>query len=457
MRNKPIILIVDDTQAGQDTLEALLFLDDYQLLFAANGQDALDQAARFAPDLILLDIMMPGMDGFEVCRRLRANIHSSDIPIVMVTALDDRDSRLDGIQAGADDFITKPFDRAELRARIHTITRLNRYRHILAERTRFDKLIELSPDGILISTLQGSIKLANPTALHLLQVEKEIDLLDLQFFSFLAVDQVKYCIGILEELAAGTQNRVYFETYFKQNDGSYLPVDIHAGITQWDDQPHIQIIVRDISTRKKAEENLQRAINDLEQALDETIEGWARALELRDQEAEDHTRRVTEMTMHLCEIMGVHESELVHIRRGAILHDIGKIGIPDAILLKETSLREEERYLMQKHPQYAYKMLSAIFFLRPAAIIPLCHHERWDGTGYPSGLAGEQIPLAARIFSVVDVFDALTSDRPYHAAWSKERALEYIRSQTGKHFDPAVVKAFLMDPETIDRIRLTSV
>ena len=189
--------------------------------------------------------------------------------------------------------------------------------------------------------------------------------------------------------------------------------------------------------------NLQRSKFELEMAYDATIEGWSRALDLRDQETEGHTLRVSELTTRLAQAMGLKGEETVHIRRGALLHDIGKMGVPDSILLKPDQLSSEEWEIMKRHTVYAFEMLWPIEFLRPAIDIPYCHHERWDGTGYPRQLKGEQIPLSARIFAVVDVWDALTSDRPYRKAWSRQKALDYILEQTGKHFDPAAVELFL--------------
>jgi len=190
-------------------------------------------------------------------------------------------------------------------------------------------------------------------------------------------------------------------------------------------------------------EGLQRANTDLIMAYDATIEGWSRALDLRDRETEGHSQRVTEMTLNIARALGMSEEKLVHVRRGALLHDIGKMGVPDAILLKPGKLSDEEWVVMRMHPQFAFDMLAPIAYLRPALDIPYGHHEKWDGSGYPAGLKGEQIPLPARIFAVVDVYDALTSDRPYRKAWAKEKALEHIRSEAGTHFDPRVVEAFL--------------
>ncbi|AEV28040.1 PAS domain S-box [Sphaerochaeta pleomorpha str. Grapes] len=188
---------------------------------------------------------------------------------------------------------------------------------------------------------------------------------------------------------------------------------------------------------------LQKSHAELFQAYDSTIEGWSQALDLRDKETQDHSLRVTEMTVALCRISGMSSRSLVHIRRGALLHDIGKMGIPDSILLKTDSLSESDWAIIKKHPDYAYALLYPIEYLRPALDIPYCHHEKWDGTGYPRGLKGEEIPLAARLFAVVDVWDALLSDRPYRKGWPQEKVYDYIQSLSGTHFDPDAVDLFL--------------
>ncbi len=190
-------------------------------------------------------------------------------------------------------------------------------------------------------------------------------------------------------------------------------------------------------------ERMQRSNAELLIAYEATLEGWSRAITLRDEETEEHTRRVTDLTVALAQAVGLSDEEIVHIRRGALLHDIGKIGVPDSILRKPGPLTEGEWAIMRRHPSWAYEMLQPIAYLRRALEIPYLHHERWDGSGYPLGLRGEQIPISARIFAVVDMFDALTSDRPYRKAWSREEALEYIRQQSGKALDPYVVDVFL--------------
>jgi putative two-component system response regulator len=187
---------------------------------------------------------------------------------------------------------------------------------------------------------------------------------------------------------------------------------------------------------------LREANTQLLSAYEATIEGWSHAMDLRDRETEGHSQRVTQLTVKMSQALGLGNDDIMHIRRGALLHDMGKIGVPDAILHKPGPLTDDEWILMRKHPQFAFDMLYPIEYLRPALEIPLSHHEKWDGTGYPRGLKGEEIPLAARMFSVVDVWDALTSDRPYRPAWSEEEALKYIREQSDKHFDPQAVDLF---------------
>jgi putative two-component system response regulator len=317
------ILIVDDEYSGRETLQSVLEGEGYHLIMAENGIQAIEKAKAHRPDVILLDVMMPGMTGFEVCERIRSDPQVAEIPIIIITALDDRSSLLTGLKSGADDFITKPFDRFELRARLIGITRLNRYHKLVDER-----------------------------------------------------------------------------------------------------------------------EKLQQAHEHLLKSYDDTIAGWSRAMDLRDRETEGHSQRVTELSLKLAKAFGIPENELAHIRHGALLHDMGKLGIPDAILQKPDQLTSDEWMVMRTHPQLAYDMLYPIEYLRAALDIPYCHHEKWDGTGYPRGLKGTEIPVAARIFAVVDVWDAITSDRPYRPAYTIDEALAHIRSQTGRHFDPQVVDVF---------------
>jgi response regulator RpfG family c-di-GMP phosphodiesterase len=189
-------------------------------------------------------------------------------------------------------------------------------------------------------------------------------------------------------------------------------------------------------------ENLEEAKSELEVAYDATLEGWVRALDLRDEETEGHTQRVTEMSLRLAKAAGITNGDLPSVWRGALLHDIGKIAIPDSVLNKPGPLDDEEWMLMKMHPIYARQLLSPIEYLRASMEIPYRHHEKWDGSGYPEGLKGEEIPFSARMFAIIDVWDALRSDRPYRKAWSDDEAWDYIKTQAGKHFDPALVDLF---------------
>jgi len=226
----------------------------------------------------------------------------------------------------------------------------------------------------------------------------------------------------------------------------YVDNRAHAGIFKENDLELISAFADQAAVAidsARLFEDLQESHRELEKAYQATLEGWVRALDMRDKETEGHTQRVTILTQRLARSMGVNDDALVNITRGALLHDIGKMAIPDGILLKPSQLTDDERMLIQKHPVYAYEMLSPIAFLVPAIDIPYCHHEKWDGSGYPRGLRGKEIPFAARIFPVIDVWDALTSNRPYRKALPQYEVRARIKADSGKHFDPVVVDAFM--------------
>jgi PAS domain S-box-containing protein len=602
------ILIVDDEPIGRETLAALLYDQGYYLAFAETGAAALVQATALQPDLMLLDVMMPELDGFMVCRRIRADPFLAELPIILLTALDDRDSRLVGLDAGADDFISKPFDRIELRMRIRAIMRLNRYRRLQHERVKFERVVELAPNGLLILDAQGIIQLANPAMGRLLNAPTPaLDAISIH--TIVADASAASLVQELQQIIADSSYIARFESVLVRPNGTLVPVVIDACSIEWDGVRAVQVSMRDISERTHAEsqrqhllerlsalrmidrmitanlelhvilrvvldqaiehlavaaaavlrrqpqtqtfayavlrghphsalrqqtlrlgegyggqvalarrtlnlddlaetpdapltiplsvyygvplivkgqvegvlevfsdqavavdaawlefletlasqfaiaidhaalfESMWRANNELSLAYTHTLEGWARALELRDKETEGHAQRVTEMTLALARTLGVGEDDLVHIQRGALLHDIGKMGVADSILLKPGPLTDDEWQIMHKHPSYAYDMLAPIAYLKPALAIPYCHHEKWDGTGYPRGLKGEAIPFAARIFAIVDVWDALRSDRPYRKGWPEEQVRAHLIANSGTHFDPQIVEVFLRRP-----------
>ena len=441
----PCVLIVDDTPAARKTLESLLKTEGYRLEFASSGVEALKAAARLKPDLILLDVMMPEMDGYEVCRQLRVAPEISQVPIIMVTALDDRASRLRGLEAGADDFLAKPIDWAELRARTRTIIRLNRYRLLYAQRSRYELLIRLSPDGIVMVSAAGRILLTNEAAEALLIPGGEgTDICGSSLQGFLLESESARFFEAFVRVISGQAPLERLETWLqREGDTPPVAVEISLGRHEWEELPAVQCLIRDITGRKEAELERSRLYRELTDAYDVTIETLALALELRGRDMGGHGRRVADMTVKVARGMGIDEDEIINIRRGAFLHDIGKIAIPDSILHKPGPLSAEEWTVMRRHPEVACELLSQISFLRPAVVIPGFHHEKWDGSGYPRGLRGEDIPLPARIFAVVDVWDALSSERVYEPAWPVERVVAYCRDHSGSHFDPRVVDAFL--------------
>lgn len=230
---------------------------------------------------------------------------------------------------------------------------------------------------------------------------------------------------------------------FRKKDGKIIYGLMSARMLKMNGEDHLLSITRDISERIEAEQTLQDAHSQVEKAYEATLQGWARALELREHETAYHSRRVVELSLKIGRQLGFSSQNLKDLQRGALLHDIGKMGVPDGILLKPGPLSSDEWVIMRQHPENAYILLKDVDYLREALEIPYSHHEHWDGTGYPRGLKGEEIPLSARIFTIVDVWDALLSDRPYRPAWNKQAVLKYLEEQSGKLFDPEIVKIFI--------------
>jgi putative nucleotidyltransferase with HDIG domain len=303
---------------------------------AGDGLEALEKVRRDPPDLVLLDVMMPKVTGFDVCQQLKADAKTKMIPVVIITALADIDNKVKGLELGADDFLTKPFHRQELLVRVSNLVRLKR-------------------------------------------TNDELD-----------------------EYRKGLENKVQERT-----------------------------------------EELARSLETINKAYEETLVALGTVLDSRDVETEAHSRRVNAYTIRLCQALGITEPQLSKMARGALLHDVGKIGIPDGIIWKPGPLGPEEWTLMRKHPQYGRDIVSRITFLQDAVPIVYGHHEKYDGSGYPQGLKGDEIPLGARVFAVADAFDAITTPRPYKAArpvsWAKKEILRLART----HFDPDLAKSFV--------------
>lgn len=345
MKNIPVILVVDDQIQNIELLEAFLIPQGYDILRAQSGDEALLKLKDHAIDLILLDVMMPGMDGFEVTRRVRENPAFRQLPIMLVTALREMDDHLKGVEAGCDDFISKPVDKVELLARVRALLKVKAYHDLIDD---YQKKLE-------------------------------------------------------DEIATRTQE-------------------------------------------------LHQALADTKAASLEIIQRLSTASECKDEATGNHIIRMSRYAAAVAQQMGLDKTNVELILYAAPMHDLGKIGIPDRILLKPGKLSPLEWEIMKKHTLIGAEILkdSGLELLRVGEVIARTHHEKWDGSGYPAGLRGVEIPLYGRIVAIADVFDALTSVRPYKEAFSMETALDEIRRGKGTHFDPEVVEAFL---EILDEIR----
>jgi PAS domain S-box-containing protein/putative nucleotidyltransferase with HDIG domain len=402
-------------------------------------------------DIILADYSLPQFDGLRALDLL--NECGYDIPLILVSGSIGEELATSAMRQGAADYLLK--DRlARFGPAVANALQQRRLRRDKLEADQAVRESEARLSSILASTLDAIITLDEKQQVVFFNPAAE------SMFRCAASDVLGYHIDrfipeafreihrqhIADYAASGVKSRMMGTrqplTGLRDN-GEEFPLEASISQVEVGDQKLFTVFIRDVTERVHAQGALQQAHAELETAYEQTLEGWSKALNLRDQETEVHTIRVAEVSALLAESLGVPPDQLSHIRRGALLHDIGKVGIPDSILLKPGPLNEYEWAIMRLHPVYAYQMLSPISYLRQALDIPYYHHEKWDGTGYPRKLKGEAIPLAARIFAVVDVWDALSFSRPYRPAWPPERVMDHIRSLAGTHFDPQVVIAFL--------------
>jgi putative two-component system response regulator len=349
MATNPVILIVDDLVQNRELIEAHLAPRGYTILMAASGEAAMGLLQAEDVDLVLLDVMMPGMDGFEVCRRIRADKRLRQLPIVLVTALKETEDRVRGIEAGCDDFISKPVDKVELLARVSSLLKVKAYNDLLRD----------------------------------YRVELEL------------------------EVAARTLD-------------------------------------------------LNQALEKIKAASLETIYRLSVASEYKDEDTGWHIKRMSRYSAAVARKMGMDEEAVETLLYAASMHDLGKIGIPDSILLKPAKLDPAEWEIMKQHTIIGAEILkdSEASFIQLGETIARHHHEKWDGSGYPYQLKGSDIPLVGRVAAVADVFDALTSERPYKSAFSIEKSLAIIAEGRGTHFDPDVVDAFFAIEPEIRAIKL---
>jgi putative two-component system response regulator len=348
LKDKPVILIIDDQVQNIELLEAYLAPECYEIIKAFNGKDAVNIIAANQIDLVLLDIMMPGIDGFEVIRRVRQGEKNRLLPIILVTALKEKEDRVKGIEAGCDDFISKPVDKLELLARVHSLLKVKAY------------------NGLMLN----------------------------------------YRTELESEVTART-------------------------------------------------EQLKQALQRIKTASLDTIYRLSMASEYRDEETGAHIKRVSRYSAAIARKMGMDENTIETILYAAPMHDLGKIGIPDQILMKRGKLDPAEWKIIKFHTVIGAKILhgAEAEFIKLGEVIALSHHEKWDGSGYPNGEKGQQIPIAGRIGAIADVFDALTSKRPYKEAFPTEVSLAIVKQGRGTHFDPDVADAFFGIQDEIINIK----
>ncbi len=394
-------------------------------------------------DIVLCDYSLPRFSGGEALKIFKKS--SLEIPFIVISGNIGEEVAVEMMRGGASDYLMKD----KLARLVPAIQReleefaVRRNSRIIQENLkeselRFSLFMDYLPLQVLIEDVYGKIRYLNRKAQATIDEEEEFEQTIPTFLSHLTNHKINQ---------NGLNKPENYPSHHVINipgkDGGKVVEIIRFLIQQGDNQsPLLGSIAWDITERQRAEERARRAAQEIAQAYDATLEGWSHALELREKETAGHSNRVVELTLQLAARFNFSPEDQVHIRRGTILHDIGKMGVPDHILLKPGPLSDDEWVIMRQHPVYAYQLLSRIPYLVPALDIPYCHHERMDGKGYPRGLKGEEIPLPARIFAVVDVWDALTTNRPYRPAWTPETVLDYINQHAGDHFDPQVVAVF---------------
>src|SRR6266498_2512928 len=444
------ILLIEDDPAHAELIQRA-FEDrgnGAHLAIACTLNEARTYLQNFKPTLIIADWRLPDGDSTTFLEEADKRI----LPVIIMTSYGSERNAVEAIKSGALDYIVKSSE--SMMDMPHVAERAiqqwlilqeqERIQLTLAEReAQFRLLAENSSDMISRHNIEGTFLYVSPACRTLMGYEPE-ELIGKGVLPFVHTEDAEYLLKLLssskwDDPTAAVPYRA------RHKNGQYVWLETTARVIYDENNKvtEIQASSRDITERKQAQVALQRAHQDLREAYDKTIEGWVVALDLRDRETEGHTQRVTEMTVRLARNLGCTDEEILHIRRGALLHDMGKMGIPDEILQKPGPLTEQEWEVMRRHPQYVYQMLSPISYLNQALIIPYYHHERWDGSGYPHGLKGEEIPLFARLFSVVDVWDALSSDRPYRKSMHPKAVWDYLEAEAGRLFDPYIVEKFL--------------
>ena len=403
------------------------------------------------PSLIIADWRLPDGESMEL---LPDHHDPLATPIILMTSYGNERIAVEALKSGALDYVVKSpesmLDMPHLAERAieqweARAERIRMQRALLDSEAQFRLLAENASDMITRLSTTGQMLYVSPACKTILGYTPE-ELAETSSFDIIHEEDRQNVKNLFtgKLFDAARDATVTYRAQHKNGSYVWLETSAHAIIDRISGVIiEVHSASRDITERKKGEEALQDAHKHLQEAYERTIEGWVRALDLRDRETEGHTQRVTELTLKVAQTLGFSEQELSHIRRGALLHDMGKMAIPDEILQKRGPLNELEWEKMRRHPVYAYEMLSPITYLLPALDIPFCHHERWNGSGYPRGLKGTDIPLVARLFAIVDVWDALCSDRPYRKKLPQKEVVAYLREKSGQLFEPRLVDVFL--------------
>ena len=445
------ILLIEDEDPHAELIQRAFENQDARILIhrARSLGEARKQMLVQEPALIIADWRLPDGESMEL---LPDHHDPLSTPIILMTSYGNERIAVEALKSGALDYVVKSpesmLDMPHLAERAIEqwavrAERVKMQKALLESESQFRLLAENASDMIARLSTDGHILYVSPACETILGYAPH-ELTGALSFDLIHVKDTSSIKNLFNGKQYDTTRTVTYQALHRDGHFVWLETSARAILDRKTDTiSEIQTASRDITERKKAEKALQDAHNNLQESYQRTIEGWVRALDLRDRETEGHTQRVTELTIKVARTLGFSEEELTHIRRGALLHDMGKMAIPDDILQKPGPLNEVEWERMRRHPMYAYDMLSPIAYLLPSLDIPFCHHERWDGSGYPRGLKGEEIPLVARLFSIVDVWDALSSDRPYRKKMPRWEVVSYLREKSGILFDPKLVDIFL--------------
>jgi len=485
MKDKPVILIVDDHLQDIELLEAHLVPQGYEIVKATNGEEALGKLSGNPIDLILLDILMPGMDGFEVTRRVRQDNKYRLLPIILITALRETEDRVKGIEAGCDDFISKPVDKMELFARVRSLLKVKAYNDLMSNyRKELASEISRRTEELkhVLENLQQEITERKQAEERLYRANAFLDsivenipimlfLKDAQELKFIRFNRAgEELLGYSSEDLLGKSDYDFFPKenadFFTEKDRAVLRgreiVDIpeepiqtrtkgerilHTKkvpiMNERGEPKYLLGISEDITERKRAEEKLQQTLENLRKAFIASIHIMVSAVEARDPYTAGHQVRSANLARCIATEMGLPHEKIEGLRMAGSIHDIGKLSIPAEILSKPTKLTNIEFSLIKEHSQKGYEMLKDVESPWPLAEIVYQHHERMNGSGYPRNLKGDAIIMEARILAVADVVESMASHRPYRPAIGIDAALEEIKKNKGILYDDAVADACL--------------